>query len=71
MDAEGAIWTGTPDYSVVRVAEGGELLQRVETRPRTGPALALMLGGPDRRTLFICTSSGGRKHDGTSPNSTG
>src|SRR5215470_3998932 len=30
LDAEGAVWVGTTDYSVVRVAEGGEVLQRVE-----------------------------------------
>jgi sugar lactone lactonase YvrE len=54
MDAEGAVWTGTLDYAVVRVAEGGKVLQRVELAANRAP-LALMLGGPDRRTLFICT----------------
>jgi sugar lactone lactonase YvrE len=54
MDAEGAVWTGTLDYAVVRVAEGGKVLQRVELAENRAP-LALMLGGPDRRTLFICT----------------
>jgi sugar lactone lactonase YvrE len=54
MDAEGAIWTGTPDPSVVRVAEGGKVLQRVELAENRAP-LALMPDGPDRRTLFICT----------------
>src|SRR6516165_9439057 len=32
LDAEGAVWVGTADYSVVRVAEGGEVLQRVGLR---------------------------------------
>ena len=54
MDAEGAVWVGTLDYAVVRVAEGGKILQRVELAENRAP-LALMLGGPDRRTLFICT----------------
>ena len=54
MDAEGAVWTGTPDLSVVRVAEGGKILQRVELAENRAP-FALMLGGPDRQTLFICT----------------
>ncbi len=54
MDAEGAVWVGTPELSVVRVAEGGKVLQRVELAENRAP-LALMLGGPDRRTLFICT----------------
>ena len=54
IDAEGAVWTGTLDLSVVRVAEGGKVLQRVELEENRAP-FALMLGGPDRRTLFICT----------------
>lgn len=54
LDAEGAVWTGTADYAAVRVAEGGEILQRVELPADRAP-FALMLGGPDRRTLFICT----------------
>ena len=54
LDAEGAVWVGIADYSIVRVAEGGEVLQRVELRENRAP-FALMLGGPDRRTLFILT----------------
>jgi hypothetical protein len=30
MDADGAVWVGTADCSVVRVAEGGKVLQRVD-----------------------------------------
>jgi sugar lactone lactonase YvrE len=55
LDAEGAVWVGTADYAVVRVAEGGEVLQRVELAENRAP-FALMLGGPDRRTLFIMTA---------------
>jgi sugar lactone lactonase YvrE len=40
---------------VVRVAEGGEVLQRVGLGENRAP-FALMLGGPDRRTLFIMTA---------------
>jgi sugar lactone lactonase YvrE len=54
MDAEGAVWVGTPEFSVVRVAEGGKVLQSVELAENRAP-FALMLGGPDRQTLFICT----------------
>jgi sugar lactone lactonase YvrE len=54
LDAEGAVWTGT-GFSVSRVAAGGEVLQRVELPENRAP-FALMLGGPDRRTLFICTA---------------
>jgi sugar lactone lactonase YvrE len=53
LDAEGAVWTGT-GFSVARVAEGGEVRQRVELPENRAP-FALMLGGPDRRTLFILT----------------
>jgi sugar lactone lactonase YvrE len=54
LDEEGAIWTGT-GFSIARVAQGGEVLQRVELPENRAP-FALMLGGPDRRTLFICTA---------------
>jgi sugar lactone lactonase YvrE len=55
LDAEGAVWVGTGDYCAVRVAEGGQILQRVELAENRAP-FALMLGGPDRRTLFILTA---------------
>jgi sugar lactone lactonase YvrE len=56
LDAEGAVWAGTADAnSVVRVAEGGQVLHRVELPENRAP-FALMLGGPDRRTLFILTA---------------
>jgi sugar lactone lactonase YvrE len=54
IDAEGAIWVQTA-FSVSRVAEGGQVLQRVELEEDRA-AFALMLGGPDRRTLFILTA---------------
>jgi len=55
LDAEGAVWVGTTRFSVARVAEGGEVLQHIELPERRAP-FALMLGGPDRRTLFILTA---------------
>ena len=55
MDAEGAVWTSTGGSSIVRVADGGDVLQRVELPEHRAP-FALMLGGPDRRTLFIMTA---------------
>jgi sugar lactone lactonase YvrE len=55
LDTEGAVWVGTAGFSVARVAEGGEVLQRVELGENRAP-FALMLGGPDRRTLFIMTA---------------
>lgn len=53
MDAEGAVWVQTQDTPkgvVLRIREGGEVLQRIE-RDRT--IFATMLGGPDRKTLFL------------------
>jgi sugar lactone lactonase YvrE len=55
LDAEGAVWVQTGGFSVVRVADGGEVRQRVELEENRAP-FALMLGGQDRRTLFICTA---------------
>ena len=55
MDAEGAVWVSTGGFSVARVAEGGQVLQRIELEENRAP-FALMLGGPDRRILFICTA---------------
>ena len=54
LDAEGAVWVGT-GFSVSRVAEGGQVLQRVELPENRAP-FAVMLGGADRRTLFILTA---------------
>jgi sugar lactone lactonase YvrE len=54
LDAEGAIWVASPvGHEVLRVREGGAVVQRiaVATRP-----IACMLGGPERRTLFLCTA---------------
>jgi len=54
LDAEGAIWVASPSTSeVLRVAEGGEVLARVPTERM---AIACMLGGADRRTLFVLTA---------------
>jgi sugar lactone lactonase YvrE len=55
LDADGAVWfadAGGP--ACVRVAEGGEVLQVVDTRDT---CYACMLGGPDGRTLFMLTAS--------------
>jgi sugar lactone lactonase YvrE len=51
LDAAGAVWVanaGGP--AVYRVKEGGEVLDKVDTSTH---AYACMLGGADRRTLFI------------------
>jgi sugar lactone lactonase YvrE len=55
LDAEGAIWAACPFTGrVLRVLEGGEVVDEVKgTHPG---AFACMLGGVDRRTLYLCTA---------------
>ena len=50
LDADGAIWTATRNNECVRVAEGGEILDRIQL---DRPCFATMLGGPERCTLFM------------------
>jgi sugar lactone lactonase YvrE len=54
LDAAGAVWCSqvapTGGGVVVRVAEGGEVLDRIEL---DRPCYACMLGGDDGRTLFM------------------
>ena len=57
LDAEGAIWvTDARGHEASRVFEGGRIAQRVSVGDRT--VFACMLGGADRRTLFLCTCTG-------------
>lgn len=54
MDAEGALWVSSPaTKTLTRVRRGGIVLDRCTTR---GTPYACMLGGSDRRTLFVCTA---------------
>jgi sugar lactone lactonase YvrE len=54
LDADGAIWSADPiNGGCLRVAEGGEVLDRIETGRG---CFACMLGGEDRRTLLLCTA---------------
>ncbi|MEE3252469.1 MAG: SMP-30/gluconolactonase/LRE family protein [Actinomycetota bacterium] len=56
LDDNGAIWfANAAAPEVVRVAEGGEILERRAT-PQS--AFACILGGEDGRTLFVLTSPG-------------
>jgi sugar lactone lactonase YvrE len=53
LDAENAVWLASPiGDRVLRVLKGGTITHQVET---ANPPYACMLGGPDRRTLFILT----------------
>ena len=54
LDAEGALWIASPaTHEVLRVRRGGEVLARCRT---LGAPFACMLGGDDRKTLFVCTA---------------
>jgi sugar lactone lactonase YvrE len=56
LDIEGAVWYGdVPNRRCVRVAEGGEVLQAVDL---DRGCFACMLGGTDRRTLFVVANQG-------------
>ena len=56
LDAEGAVWYADPRHNrVTRVFEGGRVERTVPTGERG--AYACMLGGEDRRTLFVCTNT--------------
>ena len=62
MDAQGAIWVqgadiravthraDSPEGVVLRIREGGEVLQRIE---HDKDIFSVMLGGPDGKTLFL------------------
>lgn len=56
LDAEGAVWIANPAGSpaVLRVRDGGEVTDTIALESH---AYAIMLGGPERRHLFICTSA--------------
>ena len=57
LDAEGAIWVACPVTGEgIRVREGGAVVTRVKA-PGKG-VYACMLGGADRRTLYLCTATG-------------
>ena len=54
LDAEEGIWLAAPGRRrVVRVLEGGQITHIVRVE---NDAYACMLGGPDRKTLFVATS---------------
>jgi sugar lactone lactonase YvrE len=55
LDADGAIWVANPVApQCVRIAEGGEVLEVIDTG---APCYACMLGGDDGKTLFMLTAA--------------
>lgn len=58
LDAEGAVWVADPrGHRVVRIIEGRGIVQTIAL-PDDRHAYACMLGGDDRLTLYVCTSTG-------------
>jgi sugar lactone lactonase YvrE len=56
LDAEGAIWVASPTTNeALRVREGGEVTRRIKAERGV---FACMLGGEDRRTLYLLTALG-------------
>ena len=55
LDAEGAIWVASATtHEVLRVHENENISERVKVENNT---YACMLGGPDRKTLFVLTAA--------------
>ena len=55
LDADGGIWfASVHEHQVVRVEEGGTVTDRIATSGRR--AIACMLGGDDRRDLYVCAT---------------
>lgn len=56
LDAEGGIWASmTLANQFERIVEGGSVTDRIDIGERT--AIACTLGGPERRTLFLLSST--------------
>jgi len=55
LDADGGVWVANPEgrHAVLRVLQGGEVTDAIELDTE---AYAVMLGGPERRRLLVCTS---------------
>lgn len=55
LDAEGAVWfADTINRRAVRMAEGGTILEEIDTTPEG--IFAVALGGDDGKTLFLCAA---------------
>jgi sugar lactone lactonase YvrE len=56
LDAEGGVWTSmTLAHQFARITEGGAVTDRIDMGERV--AIACTLGGPERRTLFLLSST--------------
>jgi sugar lactone lactonase YvrE len=56
LDAEGGVWAAmTLAHQFERIVEGGAVTDRIDIAERA--AIACTLGGPERRTLFLLSST--------------
>ncbi|MEE6135854.1 SMP-30/gluconolactonase/LRE family protein [Mycobacterium sp. 050128] len=56
LDADGGVWTSmTLAHQFERIVEGGEVTDRIDMGERV--AIACALGGPERRILFLLSST--------------
>ena len=56
LDAEGCVWAAmTLAHQFERITQGGTVTDRIDIGDRT--AIACTLGGPERRTLFLLSST--------------
>ena len=56
LDEENAIWMASPSTNeVIRIKEGGKIVDKIAVQTNV---YACVLGGKDRKTLFVCTSGG-------------
>lgn len=61
LDAEGAVWVGGLDSNqFLLVRDGGQVAESISMEDRV--AVACLLAGPDRRTLFLLSARGQRGH---------
>jgi sugar lactone lactonase YvrE len=63
IDDTGAVWASCCwGPGVVRVEEGGKITHLAPSEGKHHP-FACVFGGPDRRTLYICTAEGEEPHE--------
>ncbi|MFD0661702.1 SMP-30/gluconolactonase/LRE family protein [Thermocatellispora tengchongensis] len=56
LDAEGAAWVAQPTGAgAIRILDGGDVVAKVTVpAEEAGNSVACVLGGPDRRSLYLC-----------------
>ena len=61
---DGGAWYADPiNLRLVRVAQGGEITETIDYTGEMGLPIACVLGGEDRRTLYVCAAAGWKHED--------